>query len=55
MKLLQLIISSTMVGENFEIPRYEMAKINHMSTMVGDILKYKGKIDYFFDHLWKKV
>ena len=29
MKWRKLIISSTMVGENFEMSRYEMAKISH--------------------------
>ena len=43
MKWLKLIISSTMVVENVEIPRYEIAKAYHFfqHTWMEKIVKYE--------------
>ena len=58
-KSLRLITSSPMVGELFEIPRYEKAKIYHFFHHAWGKLQLLrceiAKIDHFFHYGWRTL
>ena len=53
LKLITIIkfIISTIIGENIEIPRYEMTEIDHISTTVGETFEISKHGMAEIDHI----